>query len=823
MTTAIAAGARSPIPLRPHLGQAGNVPYEVSSFIGRDSELSRVRDIQAGARLLTLVGPSGVGKTRFALRLQAQIADSFPDGTWLVDLTPTVDPALVGQAVGDVLGVRQQPGHSWLSELTRVLRARRLLLVLDNCEQLVGACCELVEELLRACPDMRILATSLQPLGATGEIVWRVPPLRLPPAVPNGSTEIEASEAVRLFVARVRARLPDFTLDKQNEGLIADICRRLDGLPLALELVAARTESLGLSEVAARLNDRFALAVGTSHTAPARQRTLQAAIEWSCSLLVEDEHVLLRRSAVFVGGWTLEAAERVCAGGQLARQAVVVVLEQLVSKSLVVAEHRDLQVRYRLLESVRAYALTQLGAADEESTLQRLRAKFMLERAERAWPEAIDSFHGIALIPEEDNLRAALEWAYRHDQSEFGLRLATASFSVWRDTAHYAEGCAWFDRILALPPAPGTRVRGAALTFAAQLRLMLGDYALANELGEAALELQSSSGDAYGLALTLEMLGNLALQRGDLAKAAVLHADSLSRKREVGGSRQYPANNLQQLASVAHEFGDTDRVRELAADIDTLGQAPPEPVVQGMALEIKALLASSSGDARARVVFLEKAVELHRQAGFQQALVRSLTNLGHARLDQMHGAEALEAFAEAMHLARASGERIRLIRALEGCARGIATSGAEAAVRLAGAVHGQRQALGARLWPSEQRYFDDSLAAARRVLGQNAYQRAWDDGHLATLDQAVNLAEAILSRPTSPAPRPGSLSAREQEVASLIARGLTNKEIAAELVVSPATVRSHVEHILGKLDLRTRGQVAVWASQQGLVTTSTVP
>ena len=259
----------------------------MDAFIGREQALTRLHKLQSETRLLTLVGPGGVGKTRLALRLETRVGHDFPDGTWLVDLSPITDPALVPQALGDVLNVRQQPGQSMLGELTRMLRARRLLLVLDNCEHLISACAELVDGLLQSCPHVRVLATSIQPLGATAETTWRVPPLSVPVADAQEPETLQASEAVRLFVARVQAHWPDFSFGEHNAQLIAEICRRLDGLPLALELVAARVESLGIAEVAARLGHRFELATGHSSTAPARQRTLQAALDWSCSLLSE--------------------------------------------------------------------------------------------------------------------------------------------------------------------------------------------------------------------------------------------------------------------------------------------------------------------------------------------------------------------------------------------------------------------------------------------------------------------------------------------------------------------------------------------------------
>ena len=641
-------------------------------------------------------------------------------------------------------------------------------------------------------------------------------PLSVPAAAASAVNELDDYEAVRLFVARVRAHLPDFTLGQHNAHAIAEICRRLDGLPLALELVAARVESLGVAEVAARLVDRFALAIGTGHTAPSRQRTLQAALDWSHSLLDEDERKLLRRLAVFVGGWTLEAAESVCGDAAASHEHVVDVLGRLVTKSLVVAEHHEISVRYRLLETVRAYAVGQLAESGETSALQARHAAFMLQLAERAQPESLDAARTALLIPEEDNVRAALGWAVLNDQAELGLRLATAAFPLWWFTGHYVEGSIWLDRLLALPQlAPAAAARSRALTFDAQLLLMLGNYPLAHARGEAALREHQSRRDARGIGLTLLVLGNLAQQRGDLAQASTLHSEAALRLHELGNPGE--AVSLVQSGLVASELGDVDQVRQRIIALEAIGHARHEPVLLGAALQLGARVAAGEGDDAGAAHLLEQALAQHRSVRDQQQIVEVLTSLGHVRLDQGQTTGALEAFAEAVQGARASGERVRLIRALEGYARWVAASDPDAAVRLAGATDGQRQSMGAAPWPSERRRLDDWLAHVLGVLGPGAYQRAWEDGHASTLDQAVSLAEAFTLVSPAATPPTEALSLREQEVARLLARGLTNKQVAAELVLSPATVRSHVEHILTKLDLRSRAQIAVWASQQGLL------
>jgi predicted ATPase len=439
------------------------MPSEVNAFVGRERDLVRLRELLAETRLLSLVGPGGVGKTRLAIRLVAAVRDAFPEGAWFIDLSPIADAALVPQAVADAFDIQQQPGQSWLGELSRLLSAHRILLVLDNCELLVAACGELVDGLLRSCPELRVVVTSLQPLGTAGETIWRVNPLSLPSPFAHELDEFNSSEAVRLFVKRVQAHLPDFALTAANAQAVLEICRRLDGLPLALELVAARVESLGVAEVAQRIRDRFALAVGAAGRGPTRQQTLQSALDWSCSLLSSRELLLLRRLSVFVGGWTLHAAEVLCADAVLTVEDIADTIGQLVTKSLVVADHDGMRVRYRLLETVREYASMQLDAAAETDALQFQHATFMVEQAERINPEPLDLSRHTALFAEEDNLRAALEWAIQHDQAELGLRLANAAFPLWFTGGHYLEGSTWFDRVLSLPTAFGSRLQSAAM------------------------------------------------------------------------------------------------------------------------------------------------------------------------------------------------------------------------------------------------------------------------------------------------------------------------------------------------------------------------
>ena len=698
----------------------GNLPGDLTSFVGREAELARLQERHKQTRLLTLVGPGGVGKTRLALRLARELGEGFPDGVWLLDLTPVTDPALVPQKLSDVLGVQQHSDKSCLPELIRVLRGRRVLLVLDNCEHLVAACAEMLDYLLRACPELRVLATSLQPLGAAAETTWRVSPLSLPAKSLDDLTELQSSEAVRLFVARVKARVPEFALSAHNAVCVAEMSRQLDGLPLALELVAARVESLGVAEVAARLADRFVLAVSATRNAPARHQTLQAALDWSSGLLDEHERVLLRRLGVFVGGWTLHAAELVCAGDGLPHDVLVDALNRLVTISLVGVQHGDLTVRYRLLETVRAHARQQLELAGETIKLQLAHARYMLELAERTEAEWLDVVRVTPLAAEEDNLRASLESAFQHEQLDLAVRLANAAWPMWLWNGHYLEGCTWFDRILALPGSAATAAaRSVARTRNSRLRLVLGDYDMAQAHCERAFEEERARDDALGMALALDGLARVAEQRGDLVRAAELFSDVCRHLRDLESPRL--AGTLLECAIVASEIGEVEELRELIRDIDDIARDRRDSVLSACVVHLNALVAKRVGDSLTAAELLEQELATRRAEGGQQAIIKALTILGHVRVDLGQHPAALRAFSAAIARARATGERVRLIRALEGYARCLSTSDPESAVRLAGATDGQRQLFGAVPWPSERQYLDAWLKAAQHTLGRTTY------------------------------------------------------------------------------------------------------
>ena len=427
------------------------LPLQLTSFVGREREIADVVSLLGRTCLLTLTGPGGSGKTRLALRAAA-LAGGFEDGLLWVELASLSDPALVSRRVAKALGVPDAPGRSATEGLAEVLGARDILLVLDNCEHLIEACAELCDALLRLCPGLRILATSREALGVTGETVWTVPPLSLPD--PDRSLEfedVERCEAVRLFVERTEASTPGFSLTQENAPAVARLCVRLDGMPLAIELAASRTRVLSPSMIFDRLDDRFALLTGGGRTAVPRHRTLQATIEWSHGLLPENEKALLRRLSVFADGFVLEAAEAVCAGGGIGEEEVLDLLSRLADKSLAVVDaHSGAEARYRLMETIRQYARERLQEAGEEAGLQRRHADYFLAVARTAAPNlrgAGQSEWLTRLETEYDNLRAALAfYGSASTDAEAFLRLTAELWWFWWLRGHFAEGRVWLER-----------------------------------------------------------------------------------------------------------------------------------------------------------------------------------------------------------------------------------------------------------------------------------------------------------------------------------------------------------------------------------------
>jgi predicted ATPase/DNA-binding CsgD family transcriptional regulator len=762
-----------------------NLPAEPSTFVGREWELGELPNLLASTRVLTLTGPGGVGKTRLALRLGTAVLDAYPDGVWLVELAPLLDGRLLPQALAATLRVREAAGRSVLEQLRDELRGRHMLLLLDNCEHLIEACAQVVEDLLRACPGLRVLATSRESLGSHGEMIWRVGALRLPGRSTSTPEQLNQSEAVRLFVERARAVQPAFTLSDRNARLVALICRRLDGLPLALELAAARVSVLSVSEIADRLDDRFRLLVSGRRTAPARQQTLRATLDWTYGLLSEPEKRLFERLAVFAGGCSLEMAEHVCGQDGLQQPEVLDVLGRLVDKSVVTAEpEAGGTSRYRLHETIRQYGLERLnerGALDDARQRHAEYFAVWVQSAElelrgdrqAAWLDWLESEH--------DNLRVALAWALEKAQKDVGLRLGAALWRFWLYRGHLTEGENWLGRLLA-HGGPATPAHLRALFGAGMLARARGETAAGRERFEECRRLAMESGDQERVAAALTQLGQIAREGGELAAAREMLAQALT-IRASRGNQWGIAASLEELGYVALRAGD-------------------RPTALHLFTEALALVRELAD--RTRVGFL-------------------LCSVGEVQLADGDVSGARARFGESLALFRELGHAQGLARALFCCARlALAEGEPQRALRLFGASAAQRDAFGyAFTWLSEG--LDPSAAAARQVLGEATADAAIAAGRALSVEQAIE--EGIQPAPVEREAAPpdagrrrlaGGLTEREAEVLRLVARGSSNRDVAAQLVLSERTVARHLANIFNKLNVGSRTAAAAFAHKYDL-------
>jgi predicted ATPase/DNA-binding CsgD family transcriptional regulator len=821
---------------RPTLGRlarAGRpvLPAHLTSFVGREQAIADLRTRLSEARLVTLVGPGGVGKTRLALRVAADLANSYRNGVWFVDLAPVVDPLLVDQAVATILGVREQPDRPLVTTLVEVIRAQRLLLVLDNCEHVVAACAALSDALLRAAPGLRVLATGRQPLGVAGETVVRVPPLSLPePGAPPRPEQLLQHDAVRLFVERAAASAAGFALTEDNALAVVDVCRRLDGIPLAIELAVTRLTLLTPGELARRLSDRFRLLTGGSRTAPTRQQTLRAALDWSHQLLSGPERAVLRRLSVFAGGWTLEAAEAVAVGGGVDAPRVLDLLGQLVDKSLVLATQHGAAVRFGMLETIRQYAWERLEEADEVVPTRRRHRDWCVRLAEGPEPPGMHhSWHAQPLLQEHDNLRAALLWSIERGDVEKGLRIAIALAHIWYMRGYYAEGRERLAELLARAGSAPAReagggvtpaVRASALTSAGHLAYSQGDLPAAQRLLEESLVLWQALGEDSRRAVSLYLLGIVIYFRGDLDGALALFEDARTINHREG-NRLREAMNLALMAQVRFEQGDLARAAALNQESLEIVQQRGPGWGTILALCMLGRLAAARGEhaeARGR---LEEGLELGRELGIVQGVIWSLYYLGQHAFLQGDAARGRLLYAQSLGLAREAGGRLAIAHCLEGLAGALAGAQPERALRLAGAAGSLREVLGSEPFPSDRDRLGRWQRVAERRLGKRVAAAAIAEGRALPLEAAVSDALAAAAG-AGGEHRPGrgravgGLSAREVEVLRLVALDKTNREIAEALVLSQKTVEHHLSNIFAKLQVSSRAGATRVAVQAGL-------
>src|SRR5215213_1427703 len=614
-----------------------NLPAQRSSFVGREQQVLEVGQALAMTRLLTLTGAGGSGKTRLALEVARDLLEAYPNGVWLVELAPLSEELLVPKAVAEALKVPERPQEPLLDTLADVLRERQLLLVVDNCEHLIEAAAGLVDKLLDSCPRVRILATSREALGVEGEARRPVPPLSAPEPQEgtSSSEELEAYESVRLFIERARGRDPTFSLSPQNALAVAEICWRLEGIPLAIELAAARVGTLSLEQISQRLEDSMKLLTGGRKTQLAKQQTLRGALDWSFELLSESERRVFRRLSVFAGGWTLEAAEAVGVGGGIEEGEVLDLLSGLVEKSLVVARGSDQRgVRYRMLEPVRQYAQEKLEESGEAESAKRAHTGYFLALAEEAEPELFgprDVEWLERLEEEHDNMRAALYWALEGAQAELGLRLAGALLPFWEAHGHYSEGRRWIEEALKEEGRTSGTVRAKALYALSRIAAAQSDTHRAEVAAQEGIELSTEVEIGSSLADSFRrMLGLAAGWRGDYEQAKELTEESLMLSRQAQ-EKVSIADALIELAGILNYLGDRERGKELYEEGIVLCREVGYASGLGRGLLSLGYFLVLEGDYEQGATLNEEAVALFRERGYKANLEYALVNLGGRR------------------------------------------------------------------------------------------------------------------------------------------------------------------------------------------------
>jgi len=822
-----------------------NLPAQVSRFIGRETELTEVRALVTGSRLVTLTGAGGAGKTRLALQVAAGLLDGTGDGVWFADLAPLHDPDLVAVTVADVLGIRRQPGRPVPDTLVEAVGERSLLVVLDNCEHLIGACAKLADALLRGCPNLALLATSREPLGIGGEYVYRVPSLAVP-ADGADAGAIRASEAVRLLEDRAAAQGAPLAPDDETAAVAGRICRRLDGIPLAIELAAARLRVLPPAELEARLDERFALLTGGSRAGLPRQRTLRAMVDWSWELLTGAERAVLARLSVFAGGFELAAAEAVAAdpaatadepvaAGEPAPPSqtvspgeVVGLLGALVDKSLVQFDHRGTTGpgRYRLLETVRQYAaerLDALGPAAAEA-VRIAHRDYYLALAEAAAPRLVTAGQGgwlDRLDAELGNLRVAIAVSVPPADPEPGLRLATSLRVYWKVRGHAAEGASVLRALLDAPAArEATLSRARALAAAANLQMQVGGDATIEDYCQEALVIADAAGDDHLVADLLRERAWALMRQARPGAALPLIESGLSLARRLG-EPHLTALLLSAQTQAAYAAGDNAGAARYAAEALRLFRQAGDELQAGLLLGNLGYYEGAAGDLDAARRHLAESLDIARAFDDRSGVVFGTFNLGLAEYLGGSLAAAWSLFAESFDRARRAGMKVQMAYALLGLAL---ASRSEADPRWSARLHGAADQafadLGHAVESLEARLASQDRERLRAEIGTEAFDTDYAAGR--ALDPASAARQArrgprAVPSQAVPADDASVLTPRELDVLKLVAQGLSNPDIARRLSLSEHTVHRHLANILRKLNLSSRTAAAAWGARAGVV------
>jgi non-specific serine/threonine protein kinase len=813
-----------------------NLPLQLNRFIGRERELTAVRGLLLTSRLLTLAGAGGSGKTRLALQVATDLLEEFEHGVWWVELAALSDPLLVSQAVASALGIPERADRTLAEALADVLRPRHLLLVLDNCEHLLAGCAQLIETLLRTCSQLRVLVTSREPLTISGETVWLVLPLRVPDTYHLPPVEgLLTYEAVELFTERARSVRPSFTLTPENASAVVQVCRRLDGIPLAIELAAARLRALSVEQILARLDDIYRLLTGGSRSALPRQQTLRAAMDWSYALLSAHEQTCFRRLSVFAGSFSLEAAEAVCAAGPGESYDVLDVLSSLIDKSLVLMEQRSAEARYWLLETIRQYGQDKLQEFAEATQVRRTHRDWYARLAEQAEAEMLEARQGRVcdrLEAEHDNLRAAIGWSLEQNEAETAARIGAEIHRFWLLRGYMSEGRSFLERALAGLSAKNA-VRAKALNVAAILASLQDNHTRARALVEESLALSRELGERKQTGYALYILGRLARIEGSYAAAVTFLEESLALFRELGQNDDI-ALVLSDFGLTVLYLGEYERATALCEQSLALSRELGDPRGIASWLANLATVTLARGDDQRAQELCDESLALRRALGYKGGCAHTLTILGRIALVQGAYERAIACYNESLTLSQETGGQEGIATAMEGLAAATGMQGqAVRAARLSGFAESLRTLLGTPLPPIDRPAYQHTVAAIRAQLDTPSFLNAWTAGHALTLEEAIAEAVQVSAReeiPPAPPPAPVEtppaspargklfgLTAREIDVLRLLTQGLTTTQIAEQLTISPRTADAHLRSIYGKLAVTSRAAATRSAIEHKLI------
>jgi predicted ATPase/class 3 adenylate cyclase/DNA-binding CsgD family transcriptional regulator len=813
-----------------------NLPSQATSFVGRVAELAELRAlVSGGARLVTIAGPGGIGKSRLALQVAADFLDGTGDGVWLVELAPVAEPELAARTAAAALGVREAPGRPMLDTLVEAVGDRHLLMILDNAEHVLGAVAELADAIIRSCPRACLVVTSREPLGISGEHVFRVPGLAVPPAGLAVPDRLAAFESVQLFTEHAALRQRGFVLDGASAAAVAAICVRLDGIPLALELAAARLGPLSVPEINARLDQRFRLLTTGNRTALPRHQTLRALIDWSYDLLSSEERIVFDRLAVFAGGWTLDAAEAVASGGDVADWQVLDLLAGLVGKSLVQAEVIHDSTRYRLLETIRHYAAERL-ALRAGSGLQDARVAHRdhyLALVETAAPKlrSPDEARWLDRIEDEfDNIRAALAFSIVDpDGAEPGLRLAAGLRTFVFMRGHSGEVVEALGALLGHPGArQPTRWLALALVTNCKLLTHFGRSPEIPSMAEDAITIARSLADDALAADALAALNWFSFQQGDLPAALARADEAVALARAAGNPRPLIVT-LGHRAVFKAETGDLDASLADYQEVLSLSRATADNYTLVVTLINLGVDQVATGEFQAALAYLQEALRVADANGYQHLSAAAEMNLGFAYLVNGDAASARRLLIGVLDRARATGERTWVPGAFLGLALAAGADPALAAA-LHGAADSQYEQAGEAFDAIKSELRASDHARLIDALGQAAFDAAHQQGRALSQADAVALALSVAHPDPGPAPTvgvpaaspapadgpAGLLSPREREIMALLAGGASNAKIAEQLFVTTNTVRTHLDRIRDKTGARTRVELTLYSLETGI-------